>query len=186
MPKNSRSQYAILGMLALFPGSSGYEIKKLMEESTDHFWKETFSSIYPVLLQLEKEALVTHEECATGGRQSKKYTLSSKGERAFADWLEQPVEMEQQRHELLLKLFFGETAVPEISLRHIEEFRAGLLQRQSMFGAIRSQLIEAEKDSPGLPYWLMTLDYGIKQVASALEWCEESIGVIKNGSIVYH
>ncbi|MBA3604138.1 MAG: PadR family transcriptional regulator, partial [Parachlamydiaceae bacterium] len=48
MAKSNKSRFAIMGMLALAPKSSGYDIKKLMEGSTQYFWKESYGSIYPV------------------------------------------------------------------------------------------------------------------------------------------
>ena len=32
-----------------------------------------------------------------------------------------------------------------------------------------------QKNEPGLPYWLMTLDFGLRQVKAALEWCESAL-----------
>ena len=58
MAKSHKSRYAILGILAIAPGSSGYDIRSLMKDSTEFFWRETFSSIYPVLDELEKEQLI--------------------------------------------------------------------------------------------------------------------------------
>ena len=58
MAKQGKSQFAILGMLGLLKKCSGYDLKKHMESSTQYFWKETFSSIYPVLEDLENQKLI--------------------------------------------------------------------------------------------------------------------------------
>ena len=60
MAKENKTQYAILGILAMSPGS-GYDIKKLMNKSTNYFWYEGDSSIYPGLNKLYKEGCVDFE-----------------------------------------------------------------------------------------------------------------------------
>jgi len=68
MAKPNKTRYAVLGMLSMQP-SSGYEIKKMMEQSTDHFWREGDSSIYPILKQLLEEGMLT---CEVGNAESDK------------------------------------------------------------------------------------------------------------------
>src|SRR5271155_3892477 len=58
MAKSGKSQFAVLGMLALLKKCSGYDLKKHMESSTQYFWRETFGSIYPILEDLEKQKLI--------------------------------------------------------------------------------------------------------------------------------
>jgi DNA-binding PadR family transcriptional regulator len=50
MAKPNKTRYALLGFL-LMQDATGYDIKKLMERSTNNFWRETDSSIYPILKQ---------------------------------------------------------------------------------------------------------------------------------------
>lgn len=40
MAKEHKSRYAVLGMLSLGP-MSGYDIKKVIEESINNFWQES-------------------------------------------------------------------------------------------------------------------------------------------------
>ncbi len=173
MAKSNKSRYAIMGMLAIAPKSSGYDIKKLMEGSTQYFWKESYSSIYPVLATLVKEGLVVqHEDLSKNERQRNIYELTAAGRKELKTWLNKPVEAEQFRNELLLKLFFGEFAPVSTTRKHVEEFRQALLGKKKIYQAIQDNLQTEQKDEPGLPYWLMTLDFGLRQVKAALEWCE--------------
>ncbi|MDH3629255.1 MAG: PadR family transcriptional regulator, partial [Acidobacteriota bacterium] len=48
MPDRSSSRYAVLGILTLEP-MSGYDIKKFIETSVAHFWRESYGNIYPLL-----------------------------------------------------------------------------------------------------------------------------------------
>ncbi len=175
MAKSNKSRFAIMGMLAVAPKSSGYDIKKLMEGSTQYFWKETYSSIYPVLRTLINEGLIVLcKNPSKSGRQRDVYELTMKGKKELQDWMNKRVENEQFRNELLLKLFFGEFVPPSTTRRHIQEFHQMLLEKDKIYQNIKNKLL-LEKNEPGFPYWLMTLDFGIKQLKSALEWCESSL-----------
>jgi PadR family transcriptional regulator, regulatory protein AphA len=176
MAKSSKSRYAILGILTMIPKSSGYDIKKLMESSTQYFWKETFSSIYPVLQELEEQGLVLKSENpAKGDRQRNHYEITSEGLKALSEWLNKPAEEEQMRSELMLKLFFGSVASPKTSRQHIKEYQILLREKLSVYLQIKNNLTKEHIDDEGLPYWLMTLDLGLRQVQTALEWCEHTI-----------
>jgi PadR family transcriptional regulator AphA len=176
MAKSNKSRYAILGMLTLIPNSSGYDIKKLMESSTQYFWKETFSSIYPVLQELEKDGLILRQENPSkSDRQRHLYTISSEGNQALKEWLAKPAELEQSRNELLLKLFFGDVVPSSISQRHLEEYQKVLKDKRRVFLEIQDKLQREHHEDTGLPYWLITLDYGIRQAEASLDWCENTL-----------
>lgn len=176
MGKSCKSRYAILGMLAVAPKSSGYDIKKNMEGSTQYFWKESYGSIYPVLARLIKEGLIMQHEGSThNGRERHVYELTKEGTKELILWLNKPVAYEQPRNELLLKLFFGEFTPLTTTRKHIEEFRQILLEKEKIFQTIRGNLLSTANEEAGLPYWLISLDYGVRQVKSALEWCESAL-----------
>ena len=107
MAKATKTRYALLGILTFGP-SSGYDIKKSMENSTDHFWREGDGSIYPILKQLLDEGLVTCELANTESDKPKKvYTITSDGQQELEDWLVEDPILLPQRNELMLKVFFG-------------------------------------------------------------------------------
>jgi hypothetical protein len=35
--------------------------------------------------------------------------------------------------------------------------------------------LHEEQNSPRLPYWLLTLDFGLRQVQSAMDWYREAL-----------
>src|SRR5215472_7142408 len=108
MAKENKSRYALLGILSMCPGS-GYDFKKLMEQSTSNFWSESYGQIYPLLKQLEQDGLATHHNEKQEGKPERYvYALTSQGREALERWLTGPVERGVERNELLLKLFFGQ------------------------------------------------------------------------------
>ncbi len=52
MARENKTKYALLGLLNVCPGS-GYDIKKLMEQSTSNFWNESYGQIYPILKDVD-------------------------------------------------------------------------------------------------------------------------------------
>lgn len=179
MAKSGKSQFAILGMLGLLKKSSGYDLKKHMESSTEYFWKETYSSIYPVLEDLEKQQLIEKVETTrTSDRKRNVYTLTPEGKTVLKQWLKQPAESMQLRNELMLKLFFGSMVPMSISIEHLEEQKKELEKKLATYQAIKEEL--AYGDMQEIVYSLITLDHGIRQATSSLEWCDNAIKTLKS------
>lgn len=179
MTKHGKSQFAILGMLALLKKSSGYDLKKHMEASTQYFWKESFSSIYPVLEDLEKQQLIVKVETTkTNDRKRNVYTLTPLGHTMLENWLLQAPEAMQMRNELLLKLFFGTMVPTEVSIEHLENQKKELKSKLATYQAIKNEL--SQVDMKESVYGLITLDHGIRQATSALAWCDNAIKMLKS------
>ena len=179
MAKNGKSQFAILGLLALVKKSSGYDLKKHMESSTQYFWKETFSSIYPVLEDLEQQKLIVKVDTPTrNDRKRNVYTLTPAGKNILKSWLIKPFEDVQLRNELLLKLFFGKLVPLEVNIEHLEHYKKELKNKLSLFRTIEQEL--SAIDSLESLYSLITLDHGIRHISTSLEWCDKTIKKLKS------
>lgn len=80
-------QYAILGLLSWRP-ASGYELKKVFENSPYLYWSGNNNQIYKSLLQLQKDGLVDCETIHQDGAPSKKiYSVSKKGMDGLKNWI---------------------------------------------------------------------------------------------------
>jgi len=179
MAKSSKSQFAILGMLAILKKSSGYDLKKHMESSTQYFWKETFSSIYPVLEDLEKQKLIVKVKKPTqNDRKRNIYKLTPEGHNTLKNWLIQPPEDMQLRNELLLKLFFGAIVPIEVSIEHLKKQKKELKNKLSTYQKIKNKL--SENHSLESLYSLITLDHGIRHILTSIEWCDNAIKELKS------
>ncbi len=176
----SKSKYSILGMLIIEP-MSGYDMKKFSEAALGHFWHESYGNLYPRLRQLAAEGMVvaTAEERA-GGPNAKVYSLTERGRSEFLEWLAGPVTEEPVRSELLLKVFFGSQAPPELTERQIRNYQIRQQKLQQTFGLIESHLRAEAVWNPNQPFWLMTLRRGQLHVESRLQWCEESLAVLRS------
>lgn len=107
MATPNRTRFAILGFLTLGP-MSGYDIKKLIEDSVANFWSESFGQLYPALRWLTQEGLIEKNEAPSeGGRPRHVYSINDREREALTSWQREPTEPPPLRIELLLKLFFG-------------------------------------------------------------------------------
>ena len=178
--RETKSKYAILGMLSIAP-MSGYDIKKRVEESISNFWTESYGQIYPILKSVVAEKLVTKTvEKGSGKPDRHVYSLTELGRKELQRWLGEGVTPKVERNELLLKLFFGEEVTFDINIRHVEQFRElqrGLLERYS---AIEADIQATHKGNPNLPYWLLTVRYGQHVSRALLDWCNEALAKLNS------
>ncbi len=177
---NNKTKFLILGLLS--EGSlSGYEIKKIVDTRFSFFWSESFGQIYPQLKKLNEEKLikeVTLEESLIN-KTSKKYSITDKGVSELKQWLEEPVEKEVVRYEILLKMYFSNITSSEIMLGHIKEFQASHKQQQKLFEKFQCQL-EKDKDvHENHEDILMVLSFGQKVWRAYDDWCEEVSSILK-------
>lgn len=174
--KETKSKYAILGMLSIEP-MSGYDIKKEIQESISNFWTESYGQIYPVLKSLVAEKLVTKTVQKGAGKPDRHvYSLTAAGRKELQSWLAEAVTPKVERNELLLKLFFGEEVEVSVNISHVEQFRE--LQRELLE---KYKWIEKEikatnpADDPNVPYWLMTVRHCQHVRRALLDWCDETL-----------
>ncbi|MFQ5698059.1 MAG: PadR family transcriptional regulator [Myxococcota bacterium] len=179
MATANRTHFAVLGFLTLGP-MSGYDIRKLVAQSTENFWSESFGQIYPALRRLEAERLIDKQVTASqGGRPRHVYTLNDRGRRALAAWLREPTEPGPVRIELLLKLFFGARCERETTRRQILDYRDRVANDLERYRSITERLHRERADAADLPYWLLTLRFGECDCAAHLAWCDEALEILE-------
>jgi DNA-binding PadR family transcriptional regulator len=100
----------VLGFLRAAGPSTPYDLKRMHAISVGHFWSIPHSQLYaePERLAGAGYLSVRREK---GGRRRKHYSLTARGRKALADWLESPTdEMYELRDPGLLKLAMGSDA----------------------------------------------------------------------------
>ncbi|MFC7050457.1 PadR family transcriptional regulator [Emcibacter nanhaiensis] len=182
--RKSRTLYAILGFLCSKP-RSGYDIKKAIEKSVGFFWSESYGQIYPMLKKLEAEGLAVRvKEEEPSSRRRQRYAITDKGKQVLADWIKEDADYGGFRNELLLKLFFGSTVDPAISIRHLEDFIKHEKQRLEMFEGFNSTLPRNGKEmTPNLIFLAATLNYGLSGTKHNIQWAEDTIQMLKDMDI---
>lgn len=182
MSRETKSKYAILGMLSMGP-MSGYDIKKRMEATINFFWNESYGQIYPLLKEIVAEELAQVETEKNPGKPERYvYALTDKGRVVLQGWLEEPTELTKYRNELLLKLYFGHQVIPEISIEMIEKFQAETLELGQKFEEIEQRmkgLLKEEGEYSPLFYSYLTTRHGRYMVQARLDWCRETLERLK-------
>jgi PadR family transcriptional regulator, regulatory protein AphA len=71
----------LLGLICLHQGVTGYELNRIIEESTGYLLSTSLSRIYPVLRRLYEEGRVSYQNIPLKNRPSKKvYLITPQGE----------------------------------------------------------------------------------------------------------
>ena len=172
MKSINKTRYAILGVLVEEP-ATGYEIKSLMGRSTIYFWRESDSTIYPMLKLLATEGKVQSEIAYVGKKRKEIFSITEAGRLEFKAWFESPTGDETPRNEFLLKLFFARDQKMMIRL-----FR----ERLEKVEKIHKEYKQIEERLEGIPnssykaFRLKALRYGISHLESEIRWlkAEES------------
>jgi len=171
--------YVILGILAIHPNQSGYEIRKTVQQSVGFFWGESYGQIYPTLKLLAAQGLIEPSSSSPGKRStSQEYSITPAGEQCLKEWLAVPYRDTPPRDEFLLKLFFGNEAGAKVTAAHVRAY-------QERARRMLATLLELEKlgragssHYPGFPFWIMTLQFGVGQLRAALEWCQAALQML--------
>ncbi|MBA2383411.1 MAG: PadR family transcriptional regulator, partial [Actinobacteria bacterium] len=83
------TEAALLGLLALRGGQSGYDLKKAVDASVGYFWKPAKTQIYAVLPRLVAAGLATRRAVAQHDRPDKSvHRPTAAGRAALTEWLE--------------------------------------------------------------------------------------------------
>lgn len=111
-------EYAILGLLS-WRALSGYDLKKVFEESVALYWSGNNNEIYRALLDLHARGLVS---CSVQPQEKlparKVYSITLDGQAELAGWAASAPELPQRRHALLIQLAWAD-ALPPAELDHL-------------------------------------------------------------------
>ena len=103
----SELENTLLALLALHPHASGYELHRVIEDSTGHLLSASFSQIYPALKKLHDAGLVEYDVEPIKNRPSKKrYALTPEGRDALQEWLVSPIDFSRGFNPLDLRIPF--------------------------------------------------------------------------------
>lgn len=126
--------FVLLGLVRLHQGVTGYELNRIIKESTGYLMSTSLSRIYPALKQLHERGQVTFKNIPIKNRPSKKvYLITPAGDEALQAWLEAPVESGLDFKAFCLKMSFSPLMTKGTIFRHIDReiaFREDLRQKR--------------------------------------------------------
>jgi DNA-binding PadR family transcriptional regulator len=177
-------QHLILGVLKYGP-LSGYDLNKAFQASVEHFWNTEQSQIYRALYKMHEAGWVEIEQVVQENMPSKKiYHLTEAGQEELQHWLATPLGLASIHEGWLGQLFFG-VELPKDQLRRLLEARIARLQRQIQhfeqdIPVSATTYAESYRAHTDLPYWLLTLDYGLKKLYFDLQWTQEALAHLEH------
>ena len=127
-------EFAILGILSRKP-STGYELKKIFEDSSILYWSGNNNQIYKALLQLQEEELVESEVIHQESSPSKKvYTITKKGLAELKEWVLSAPEAPELKKPFLIQLAWSDLLnnqeLNELLSKYENELKVQLLMEQ--------------------------------------------------------
>ena len=185
--------YGVLGLLAFWGPTSGYDLKQLFDHVLSSMWGAAHSQIYNELRRMKELGWVEMEREEQETRPDRKvYSITQEGYKALAAWQAQAPTVLQLRDELLLKIMFGSFAPPEALVANL---RAGialheqrLLQyRQNLQHLpVRGMQLQASgrpnpyaSDSEEDVYFSLIARFAIALEKTYLDWLYETLAFVE-------
>jgi len=178
-------QYGILGLLHYAP-MTGYNLKKMFDESISNIWEASLSQIYRELGALEKNGYVSSQIEQQDDRPDKKiYTITEEGKNAFSVWLADFPDrfISPKRDEFMLRIFFGAQLGKEEMKKQLQRFAD---DRKKAFDEIEEKkaMLKAAKAMQKVKFAMseeekLCISFVIKRAQMTnkllIEWAEECI-----------
>jgi PadR family transcriptional regulator, regulatory protein AphA len=164
----------LLGLLTI-ESMSGYDLGQTIRTSVGLFWNESYGQIYPNLKKLAADGSVSSKTERQKGKPDRQvYSITKKGRERLVKWLAVPPQAEIPRNELLLKLFFGAQASPQILIGYLERM---VESERAVLKVLMhtEQEIAQNQQYPDAPYWKMAAHFGRFELEAHIRWAEETI-----------
>jgi DNA-binding PadR family transcriptional regulator len=107
-PNLTTTSHAILGLLAIKPWTT-HELVQQVDRSLRRFWPRAQSKLYEEPKKLVALGLAKAADDPVGRRRRTHYTITPRGRKALAAWLEQPGEGPVLECEQLLQIHFADS-----------------------------------------------------------------------------
>lgn len=162
-------RHAILGLLSIKP-MSGYELKKVIDESVGHFWTADQSQIYRTLTGLVEEGLASRRTVVQEERPNLHlHSATGPGLAELDRWLASPLRTPPTRDPFLARLFFADR-LPLEDIRELLDTRRREVGEE--LAALEAIAVPAEAAGVGQVLRLATLSYGITLARAELDWLD--------------
>ena len=179
-------EYAILGFLNYRP-LSGYDLKKVFDNSVRHFWSADQSQIYRTLAKLAEQGCVEQETFRSLDRPDRKeYRITPAGREALRAWMLTPLPSQEVRIAALIQVFFAGQLADEQAIALFERLAADARAVLAVYDRI-PQAAGTDDPAMGPPrerfFWQLTLEYGRMSARADLLWIEHVLARLKAGEL---
>lgn len=177
--------YAVLGLINYSP-MSGYDLKKIFDDSINFFWSAQTSQIYRELKIWEKKGcIISSVQPSEKGPDKRIYSITEQGTENLRNWLsDMPDEVdEDNRNAFLLRVFLlSQLEVEELVFqlkKRLKKYRKDLQNLKDVERKMQeyARMIGKEEE---VHSWKIALSRGFHDVESHMHWAEESLEYLEN------
>lgn len=178
----AKLEHALLGIIAEVPEISGYDIVKLFNYSTAHYWHAHAGQIYPTLERMVTDGLIRSRDVIQHGRPNKRlFTIAPEGQRVLIEWLQSPFEGLKLKHAPLLRCrFLGHLGADGARAKLIEE-REAWREYLNVYRGIERMIFSHSTEYPdvNMMFSYFTLRRGIEWMEENIHWCDWAIDEVE-------
>ena len=128
VPSLTTTSYAILGLLAVKSWTT-HELVQQVDRSLRRIWPRAASKLYEEPKKLVALGYARASDDPVGRRRRTRYTITAKGRRALAVWLQQPGDGPVLEFEQLLKIGFADSGSKADVVANLDAARAWVLDQ---------------------------------------------------------
>ena len=167
---------------------TGYDLKKMFDDSINNFWAASLSQIYRELGTLENKGYLTSVIEKQNDRPDKRiYSITDGGRDAFREWIRNFPEKlsKEKRDEFTLRIFFGSNLTKEeliFQFRRFKEEKQQQLEEIKYFYQISDRYVgDMELFNGEEIYWKFILRRAFLTVEMSVKWADECIEDLEKG-----
>jgi PadR family transcriptional regulator, regulatory protein AphA len=173
------TSYAVLGLLSTRSWSS-YELTQQMDRSLGRIWPRASSKLYEEPKKLVAHGLARASTQENGRRSRTIYTITAKGRRALAAWLDTPGAGPVLEFEQLLKVFFAENGSKAAALATLAATEQWARSRCDESLAIGEQYVAGAGPFPDrLPELQLTSRFLTDFYVLVGDWARWAAGIVE-------
>lgn len=168
-------KFAILGILN-WKSSTGYELKKIFEESSILYWSGNNNQIYKALIKMQDEELVTSEVVHQDNSPSKKiYTITKEGLAELKEWVMSSPEAPEFKKTFLVQLAWSDMLsnqeLNELLSKYENELKMQLIMQQEK---VRRSIHSPNRSTRESFIWDTISENIISTYNNELNWVQET------------
>ena len=180
MPSASTTGHALLGLIALRPASSTYELAGQVTRALRFLLPRAASRVYDEARRLAERGLVTARDEGNGQRPRTVYTLTDKGRAELRRWLAEPVAPTKLESEALLRLLVGRLATTDQLRDAVRRVDADAEEILAQGRAVATEYLAGRAPFQGdVAYRSLVFDFLYRYATMLKEWARDADSVLE-------
>lgn len=173
--------YAILGILS-YDSYTGYDIKKIIQDSTFMYWSGNNNQIYKSLIELLDEGLVTGKVQYQESSPSKKiYTITDEGLKKLKNWVLSESNLPEFKNMFLVQLAWSDLLsseeLNELLTKYENDIKTQIIMQKEK--RVRD-VFKPNRTSREFHLWDLIYDNIISSCENELSWIQKTRRIINS------